>query len=74
VIADKNIPYQDEYLPALEDLYWAKECNNQGIKTQLLHTVFLREQSQDKGSLLFRDREHRKQVYQQSKEMKEAAE
>jgi len=26
VISDKNIPYQDEYLPALEDLYWAKEC------------------------------------------------
>jgi len=74
VIADKNIPYQDETLPALEDLYWAKECNNQGIKTQLLHTVFLREQSQDKGSLLFRDRQHRKQVYQQAKQMKEATE
>lgn len=67
VISDKNIPYQDEYLPALEDLYWAKECNQLGIKTQLLHTVFLREQSQDKGSLLFRDRQHRKQIYQQAK-------
>lgn len=71
VIADKNIPYQDETLPALEDLYWAKQCNQQGITTQLLHTVFLREQSQDKGSLLFRDREHRKQVYQQAKEIKQ---
>jgi hypothetical protein len=74
VIADKNIPYQDESLPALEDLYWAKECNSQGIKTQLLHTVFLREQSQDKGSLLFRDRQHRKEIYQQAKQMKEAQE
>jgi hypothetical protein len=71
VISDKNIPYQDEHLPALEDLYWAKECNQLGIKTQLLHTVFLREQSQDKGSLLFRDRQHRKQIYQQAKEIKE---
>jgi hypothetical protein len=67
VIADKNIPYQDEYLPALEDLYWAKDCNSQGIKTQILHTVFLREQSQDKGSLLFRDRQHRKEIYNQVK-------
>ena len=74
VISDKNIPYQDESLPALEDLYWAKECNSQGIKTQLLHTVFLREQSQDKGSLLFRDRQHRKEIYQQAKQMKEAQE
>jgi hypothetical protein len=74
VIDRKDIPYQDEYLPALEDLYWAKECNSLGIKTQILHTVFLREQSQDKGSLLFRNRQHRKQVYQQAKEMKKAAE
>lgn len=67
VIDRKDIPYQDETLPALEDLYWAKECNRLGIKTQILHTVFLREQSQDKGSLLFRDRQHRKEVYAQAK-------
>tara|TARA_R110000803_G_scaffold188265_1_gene250669 strand:+ start:201 stop:821 length:621 start_codon:yes stop_codon:yes gene_type:complete len=71
VIADKTVPLQDETLPALEDLYWAKECNSRGIKTQLLHTVFLREQSQDKGSLLFRDRQHRKEVYAQARAMKE---
>ncbi len=71
VIDRKDIPLQDETLPALEDLYWAKECNRLGIKTQILHTVFLREQSQDKGSLLFKDREHRKQVYQQAKAIKE---
>ena len=71
VIDRKDIPYQNEYLPALEDLYWAKECNRLGIPTKLLHTVFLREQSQDKGSLLFRDRQHRKEVYQQAKEQEE---
>lgn len=70
VIDRKDIPLQDETLPALEDIYWAKECNRLGIKTQILHTVFLREQSQDKGSLLFRDRQHRKEVYQQVKQMK----
>lgn len=74
VIADKSVPLQDETLPAMEDVYWAKACNSQGIKTQLLHTVFLREQSQDKGSLLFRDRQHRKEIYQQAKQMKEAEE
>jgi len=71
VIDTKDIPYQDEYLPALEDLYWAKECNRLGIKTQILHTVFLREQSQDKGSLLFTDRQHRKEVYAEAKKIKE---
>jgi hypothetical protein len=71
VISDKNIPLQDESLPAMEDVYWAKACNSQGIKTHLLHTVFLKERQQDQGSLLFRDREHRKQVYQQAKEIKE---
>jgi hypothetical protein len=71
VIDRKDIPYQDETIPALEDLYWAKECNRLGIQTQILHTVFLREQSQDKGSLLFRDRQHRKEVYQQAKQIKE---
>lgn len=70
VIDNKNVPLQDETLPALEDVYWAKECNQLGIQTQLLQTVFLREQSQDSGSLLFRDREHRKQVYQQAKDQK----
>lgn len=70
VIDRKDIPYQDETLPALADLYWAKECNRLGISTQILHTVFLREQSQDKGSLLFRDRQHRKEVYQQAHQMK----
>ena len=73
VINRKDIPYQDETLPALEDLYWAKECNKLGIPTQILHTVFLREQSQDKGSLLFRDRQHRKEVYAQAKIIKKVA-
>jgi hypothetical protein len=72
VIDRKDIPLQNENLPALEDLYWAKECNNLGIPTKILHTVFLREQSQDKGSLLFRDRQHRKEVYQQAKELAES--
>jgi hypothetical protein len=72
VINRKDIPLQDESLPALEDLYWAKECNRLGIKTQILHTVFLREQSQDRGSLLFCDRQHRKLVYAQAKAIKEA--
>jgi hypothetical protein len=72
VIANKDIPYQDETLPALEDVYWAKECNKLGIKTQLLYTVFLREQSQDRGSLLFRNRQHRKQVYEQAKQIKKS--
>lgn len=71
VIDRKDVPYQDETLPALEDVYWAKACNSLGIPTQLLHTVFLREQSQDKGSLLFRDREHRKEQYKIAKRMKE---
>lgn len=69
VINDKNIPLQDETLPALEDIEWARCCNELGITTRLLYTVFLREQSQDKGSLLFRDRQHRKEIYQQAKKI-----
>jgi hypothetical protein len=68
-IADKTIPYMDETLPALEDIAWAKACNEQSIETKLLYTVFLREQSQDKGSLMFKDRQHRKEVYAQAKAM-----
>jgi hypothetical protein len=71
VIDRKDVPYQDPTLPALEDVYWAKECNRQGIRTQMLHTVFLKEKSQDLGSLLFRDRQHRNQVYDQAKQIKE---
>ena len=67
VIANKDIPYQDESLLALEDIDWAKQCNARGIRTQMLHTVFLREQSQDVGSLMFKDRTHRKTVYAQAK-------
>lgn len=70
VIASKDVPLQDETIPALEDLYWARACNRKGIATQILHTVFLREQSQDKGSLLFRDRQHRKEVYAEAKRIK----
>ena len=67
VIGNKHIPLQDETILALEDMYWAQECNKQGIPTRLLQTVFLREQSQDSGSLLFRNRQHRKEVYNQVK-------
>lgn len=75
VISRKDIPYQDEYLPALEDLDWAKKCNQLGIPTKLLHTVFLREQSRDKGSLLFRDSRHRTEVYKEAKQqIQDAAE
>ena len=41
VIARKDVPLQDETIPALEDVYWARACNRIGIKTQILHTVFL---------------------------------
>jgi len=69
VIADKNIPLQDETLPALEDMDWAWQCQSMGIKTQMLHTVFLREQSQDKGSIFCKDRKRRVEIYAQAKEM-----
>jgi hypothetical protein len=68
VIADKNIPYQDETLPALEDMDWAWQCQAMGIPTQMLHTVFLREQSQDKGSIFCKDRKQRVEIYAQAKE------
>lgn len=71
VIDRKDTPLQDETIPALEDLYWARACNRRGITTRLLHTVFLRERRQDTGSLLFRDRQHRKEVYAQVKQRKE---
>jgi hypothetical protein len=63
VITDKNIPCQDESLPALEDLEWAWQCQRQGIITEILHTVFLREQSQDRGSLIAVDRKQRLELY-----------
>jgi hypothetical protein len=69
VIDRKDIPYQDERLPALEDKDWAKTCNKMGIRTQILHTVFLREQSQDKGSLIAKTREQRKELYAIAKEI-----
>jgi hypothetical protein len=52
----KDIPLQDETLPALEDMDWAWQCKALGIKTEMLHTVFLREQSQDRGSIFCKDR------------------
>lgn len=63
VIEDKTVPYQDETLPALEDMDWAWQCQAQGITTRMLHTVFLREQSQDKGSLIAKERTQRKELY-----------
>ena len=71
VIDRKDIPYQDEDKSVfpLEDLDWAYQCNRQGIKTQLLHTVFLREQSQDKGSLIAKTRQERKELYTPVKQL-----
>lgn len=69
VITNKDIPYQDETLPALEDIEWAWQCQQQGISTEVLHTVFLREQSQDKGSLIASDRKTRRELYIQSEKL-----
>lgn len=69
VIDRKDIPYQDEYLPVLEDLDWAFRCRQQGINTKILHTVFLREQSQDRGSLIAKTRQQRKELYAPVKEL-----
>jgi hypothetical protein len=66
VIANKTVPLQDETLPALEDIEWAWQCFAQGIKCHMLHTVFLREQSTDKGSIFCKDRAERKLVYKQA--------
>jgi hypothetical protein len=69
VIANKNIPLQDETLPALEDFEWAWQCWKLGIPCHFLHTVFLREQSQDRGSLFCKDRSQRKQLYAEAERM-----
>ena len=69
VINRKDIPLQDETLPALEDLKWAKDCNQLGIPTFILHTVFLKERQQDKGSLIAKTRVERKELYARAKEM-----
>ena len=69
VIGRKDIPLQDETLPALEDMDWAWQCQSQGIPTYMLHTVFLREQSQDKGSIFCKDRRQRVEIYAKAKEM-----
>jgi hypothetical protein len=69
VINRKDIPLQDETLPALEDLKWARDCNKLNIPTFILHTVFLREQSQDRGSLIAKTRVERKKLYARAKEM-----
>lgn len=71
VINRKDIPYQDETLPALEDIKWAKDCNKLNIPTYILHTVFLREQSQDRGSLIAKTRAERKLLYAKAKEILE---
>ena len=68
VIALKDVPRQDETLPMLSDLDWAWQCQAKGIKTEILHTVFLREQSQDVGSLLAKTRAHRKELYAKAHE------
>lgn len=68
VIANKNVPLQDENLHVLEDLDWAWQCFQQGITCRMLHTVFLREQSQDRGSLITTDRVIRKQMYAQAEQ------
>lgn len=72
VIARKDIPYQDETLLALEDMDWAWQCQKQGIPTRMLHTVFLREQSQDKGSIFCKDRGERLKIYGQAREQMQA--
>jgi hypothetical protein len=72
VIDRKDIPLQDETLPALEDMDWAWQCQAQGIPTQMLHTVFLREQSQDRGSIFCKDRKKRVEIYAQAKEQMSA--
>ncbi len=64
----KDIPLQDETLPALEDMDWAWQCQAMGIPTYMLHTVFLREQSQDKGSIFCKDRRQRVEIYAKAKE------
>jgi len=68
VIDRKDVPLQDETLVALEDTEWAWQCLAQGIMTQMLHTVFLREQSQDVGSVFCTDRRQRLEIYQRAKE------
>lgn len=68
-IARKDIPYQDESLSVYEDVEWAHHCNKLGIPTQILHTVFLKEQSQDKGSLIAKDRELRAKLYEPIKQL-----
>jgi hypothetical protein len=68
VIGNKNIPLQDENLNVLEDFEWAWQCFQQGITCRMLHTVFLREQSQDRGSLIATDRGIRKQMYAKAEE------
>ena len=69
VINRKDIPCQDTSLPALEDMDWAWQCNQLGINTQMLHTVFLREQSQDRGSIFCSDRQQRVELYNQARDM-----
>jgi len=72
VIANRDIPLQDEQFSALEDLDWAWQCWDLGIRTHLLQTVFLREQSQDKASLIAQDRETRRAVYAEARKLLEA--
>jgi hypothetical protein len=67
-IDNKLIPLQDETLPALEDMDWAWQCQALGIPTRMLHTVFLKERSQDKGSIFCKDRKQRVEIYAQAKE------
>lgn len=70
VIGRKDIPLQDENpkICPLEDMEWAWQCQAQGIPTYMLHTVFLREQSQDRGSLIAKDRRQRVELYAKAKE------
>lgn len=68
VIDNKSIPTQDESMVALEDMDWAWQCWQQGIPTQMLHTVFCREQSQDVGSIFCKDRKQRVEIYQQARQ------
>lgn len=71
VIDRKDIPLQDETLPALEDMDWAWQCQSQGIDTKMLHTVFLREQSQDRESIFCPDRRERVEIYERARAMME---
>mgnify|MGYP003659860815 FL=1 len=62
VIASKQVPLQDETLCALEDMDWAWQCAQLGIKPYRLETVFLKEHQMHTHSL-FGNQSSRKELY-----------